>query len=76
MLKHISFDILYLVYKIITKPNLFFREYLLSCEFMSPNHWSGSNANVFIVNSSGYLNWNNVNNTYGLRPILFYNSKY
>lgn len=29
-----------------------------------------SNASVFIVNSSGYLNWNNVNNTLGLRPVI------
>ncbi len=35
---------------------------------------SNSWANVFAVNSNGYLDWNNVNNTIGVRPISFYNS--
>ena len=45
---------------------------------MSPYNWNSSNsyANVFIVNSNGYLTNDNVGNTaYGLRPISFYNSK-
>ncbi len=33
-----------------------------------------SNANVFIVNSNGNLGGNNVNNTFGLRPISLLNS--
>ena len=37
----------------------------------SPRNWDGTNARVFIVNSNGFLNGANVNNTYGLRPILF-----
>ena len=44
---------------------------------MSPYNWNSSgNANVFFVRNDGYLDWNNVHNTYGLRPIPFYNSKY
>jgi len=43
---------------------------------MSPYNWSGSNARVFYVDNNGYLNWTNVNNTAGLRPIPFYNLKY
>ena len=30
----------------------------------------GSNAYVFRVNSDGYLNWNNVYSTYGVRPVF------
>ena len=42
---------------------------------MSPSNWNSSgNANVFFVRNDGYLDWNNVNNTYGLRPISFLNS--
>ena len=37
---------------------------------------SNSWANVFYVNVNGHLTNTNVSNTYGLRPILFYNSKY
>ena len=41
----------------------------------SPSNWDSTWANVFRVDTNGYLNWNNVNATsYGLRPILFYNS--
>ena len=43
---------------------------------MSPYYWDGSAAGVFCVYSNGYLNNDWVNNTWGLRPILFYNSKY
>ena len=35
---------------------------------------SNSWANVFYVTSNGDLDWNNVNNTIGVRPISFYNS--
>ena len=43
--------------------------------YMSPNYWNSSgNANVFIVNSSGFLTNSNVNNIRGVRPIPFLNS--
>lgn len=39
---------------------------------MSPYNYNGSNANVFYVRDDGNLNnGNNVNNTYGVRPISF-----
>ncbi len=41
---------------------------------MSPRNWDGSWANVVLVNGNGHLTNNSVNNTWGLRPILFYNS--
>lgn len=39
---------------------------------MSPYNFntSNSNANEWNVNSSGYLNNNNVNNTNGVRPVI------
>ena len=37
---------------------------------MSPYSWSGSNAGVFVVGSDGYLGWNGVGNTFGLRPVI------
>ncbi len=37
---------------------------------MSPIRWSGTNAFVFYVDAGGYLSWNNVNNTYDLRPVI------
>jgi len=37
---------------------------------MSPYHWSGSNARVFRVDSSGYLDINQVNDAFGLRPVI------
>ena len=48
----------------------------LKSRYMSPYNWNSNNswANVFFVNNNGYLNANNVHNTYGLRPIPFYNS--
>ena len=43
---------------------------------MSPYNWNSTNsyANVFFVRNDGYFTNNNVHNTYGLRPIPFYNS--
>ena len=37
---------------------------------MSPYYFVGSAARVFRVNSSGYLNGNSVNGTYGVRPVI------
>jgi len=37
---------------------------------MSPWYWNGSRANVIVVTASGYLNYTNVNNTWGLRPVI------
>lgn len=34
-----------------------------------------SNAGVFFVNSSGYLNWDNVSNAYGVRPVITLNAE-
>ena len=40
---------------------------------LSPNNWGGSDARVFYVNGSsnpGFLGYNYVNNTYGVRPAI------
>ncbi len=38
---------------------------------MSPYSWnSNGNASVFVVNLSGYLDWNSVNDIRGLRPVI------
>ena len=37
---------------------------------MSPLHFLGGYAGVFIVNSYGYLGGNDVNGAYGLRPVI------
>ena len=38
---------------------------------MSPFNWNSSgNADVFFVRYDGYLTYNGVNNTYGLRPVI------
>ncbi len=37
---------------------------------MSPSHFYGSNANVFVVILDGYLNYAIVNNAYGVRPVI------
>ena len=43
---------------------------------LSPNNRnSNGNANVFNLNSDGYLNNNNVNNANGVRPALSLESK-
>ena len=38
---------------------------------MSPNRFTSSgNANVFYVNSNGYLYFTSVNNALGVRPVI------
>ena len=37
---------------------------------MSPSYFNGSYAYVFLVNSGGYLTSNNVDYTYGVRPVI------
>ena len=37
---------------------------------MSPLSFNNGWANVFFVNSNGWLNNNNVNATYGVRPVI------
>jgi len=37
---------------------------------MSPYHYNGSYALVFGVRSDGYLGWNSVVSTFGLRPVI------
>ena len=62
---------------IFTKSRYYYIIYLVNLHYsdMSPYNWNSSgNANVFFVRNDGYLDWNNVHNTYGLRPIPFYNS--
>ena len=37
---------------------------------MSPSHFNGSNAGVFVVYSYGWLSWNHVYYTCGIRPVI------
>jgi len=40
---------------------------------LSPNNWDGGDASVFRVSGSsspGYLNYNSVDNTFGVRPAI------
>ena len=37
---------------------------------LSPSYFDGNYAYVFLVNNGGYLNWNLVNRTYGVRPVI------
>ena len=41
---------------------------------MSPLNFNNGYANMFAVNSNGYLEGWNVNNTPGVRPLSFLNS--
>ena len=52
-----------------------YRECLTQNNYHSPNRWDSTYARVFVVDTNGYLNnWNVNNTTPGLRPISFYNS--
>ena len=41
---------------------------------MSPAGFSGSYSYVWFVGTTGYINFNNVNNTYAVRPVIILNA--